>query len=148
MDRETNKSDQPQTGPRMKQVHVIQDNIQDKQRIVEENNMKSSELQSGKLTVAQYREKTNSRIKYHSTPNLKPKQLLNNNQSSNIGQGKKQYFSQTKTKNKIRRVEGYAPREEIVKIQGHPEISQEVLIQSLGNVRPIKASKSIMSTLK
>jgi hypothetical protein len=141
-------SDATIPGLKIKPIQIEEDFYDQMQRNIEKNKMKTSVVHSGKTSIIKDIGKTGTRIKYRSTADPKPKQFLGNNQSRNIGQGNKQYFSQAKAKNKIRRVKEYAPREEIVKIQGHPKISQEILIQSLGNVRPIKASKPTMNTLK
>ncbi len=132
------KYDAPQNGPKMEQVQVERDYYSNMQRAAEKTKKESFNSWIGKTAVVKDMERTNQKSKYHSAANAKPKQILNTNRSKNFGQGRDQINSKTKTRKKLGRVEGYVPREEMKKIDVHPPVSEEVLIQALGNPKPIK----------
>ncbi len=135
---ESKKHNAPQNGPKMKQVQVKRDYYRDMQRAAEKKKMESPNFQLRKIAVIKDMEKTNPKSKYQSAANIKPKQVLNTDRPKNFGQGKEQIYSKNKTRKKLGRVEGYAPREEMKKIDVHPPVSDEVLIQALGNSKPIR----------
>ncbi|NOQ96536.1 MAG: hypothetical protein GQ561_00065 [Calditrichae bacterium] len=135
---ETKKYDAPQNGPIIEKVQGERDYYSEMQRSAEKKKKESFNFQQGKIAVVKDMERTNQKSKYHSAANAKPKQVLNTNRPKNFGQGKEQIYSKNKTRKKLGRVEGYAPREEMKKIDVHPPVSEEVLIQALGNPKPIQ----------
>jgi hypothetical protein len=135
---ETKKYDAPQNGPIIEKVQVERDYYNEMQRSAENKKKESPNLQSGKIAVVKDMERTNQKSKYHSAASAKPKQVLNTDRPNNFGQGKEQIYSKTKNRKKLGRVKGYAPREEMKKIDIHPPVSEEVLIQALGNPKPIQ----------
>ncbi len=135
---ENKKHDAPQNAPKVEQVQVERDYYNEMQRAAEKTKKESSNSWIGKTTVVKDMERTNQKSKYHSAANAKPKQVLNNDRPNNFGQGKEQIYSKTKNRKKLGRVKGYAPREEMKKIDVHPPVSEEVLIQALDNPKPIQ----------
>jgi hypothetical protein len=73
---------------------------------------------------------------------IQPRRVLKTDRSHNIGQKSDQIYSQTKFRKRLKRSDGYAQRIEIKKIEGYSPVSEEVLLRALGNVKPLKASKS------
>jgi hypothetical protein len=135
------KTDHLSNGPRMNQIELKKDYYKDMQRIVKDKKMISTNLQSGKLSVSPVMSKRDSKVKYQSTADPKPKQNLKSDSYVNFGQNKEQYFSRVKSGHKLNRVKGHAPREKVVKIENHTQYAQEILIEALGNTRPIEASQ-------
>ncbi len=132
------KNEALQNGPVIEKVQGERDYYSEMQRSAENKKKESPNLQSGKIAVVKDMERTNQKSKYHSAANAKPKQVLNTDRPNNFGQGKEQIYSKTKNRKKLGRVKGYAPREEMKKIDVHPPVSEEVLIQALGNPKPIQ----------
>ncbi len=132
------KSNESSQGLKMKPVQIERDYYEEIQRSAEKQKMKSLDSQQEKVAVVKDVKRTNQKSKFHSAANIKPKQILNSDRPNNFGQGRDQINSKTKTRKKLGRVEGYAPREEMKKIDVHPPVSEEVLIQALGNPKPIR----------
>ncbi len=135
---ENKNHDELQNGPKMKPVKVERDYFDEMQRSVEKKKNESINFQPKKIAIVKDMEKTNQKSKYHSAVNAKPKQVLNTDRLKNFGQGREQINSKTRTRKKLGYVKGYAPREEMKKIDVHPPVSEEVLIQALGNPKPIQ----------
>jgi len=141
-------SDAARSGLKMKPIQIEKDYYEQMLRNTEKKKMKTRTVHSGETAIIKDISKTSKKTKYHSTANPKPKQILKNNYSPNFGKDRVQYFSRIKTKNKLQRVDGYVQREEIKKITGHPQYDQEILIEALGNVRPIKATTGKVESRK
>lgn len=131
---EKSKNDTPQKCPTVEKIQVEKNNSND----IQWSNVKNNDLPPGKIAFTRDAEKANQKSKYHSAANAKPKQVLNTDRPNNFGQDKEQIYSKTKNRKKLGRVKGYAPREEMKKIDVHPPVSEEVLIQALGNPKPIQ----------
>jgi hypothetical protein len=134
---QSEKLEQSTKGPKMKNVQVERDSFSDMQRPEEKKKKESFIQQSEKTAVVKDMDKTNSQSKIYSTESIKPNQIINKDGALNFGQGKGQVYSRIKRMKKIRRVEDIAPREEIKKIDGHTPVSEDVLIQALGNPKPV-----------
>ena len=132
------KDSAPRSGLKIKPVKVERDYYEEMQRSAEKQKMKSLDSQQEKTAVVKDIERTNQKSKYPSAVTAKPKQFLNSDRPKNFGQGREQINSKTKSRKKLGYVEGYAPREEMKKIDVHPPVSEEVLIQALGNPKPIQ----------
>jgi len=130
---ESKKSKTTKNGPQMEQVQLKENYYKRMQRIAEKEKMKSLDSQAEKKVAVRIMEKTNHQSKNKSSQNAKPKQILNLKRPYNFGQGKEKFFSKTETRKKLHRVEGFAPREEMKKIDVHPQVSEEVMIRALGN---------------
>jgi hypothetical protein len=131
------KNDMSQESPKVEQVEIQRDYFSDMQRSEEKKKRESFIQQSEKTAVVKDMDKTNSQSKIYSKESIKPNQIINKDGALNFGQGKGQVYSRIKRMKKIRRVEDIAPREEIKKIDGHTPVSEDVLIQALGNPKPV-----------
>ena len=135
------KSDSEQNGPKVEQVEIERDYFSDMQRSGQKNK-DVFKFQPEKTAVVKDMKKTNSSSKIYSSENVKPNQIIRVKEMNNFGQGKDQFHSQKKSGKKVNSVEGFAAREEIKKIEGHAPHSEEVLIQALGQPKPVKAKAS------
>jgi hypothetical protein len=133
-----NKDNKPSYGLKVKPVKVERDFYEKMQRSAEKKKIKSFDFQPGTKAVVREMENPNTKVKYQSTANPKPKQNVNNNSSTTFRKGNGQIYTRTKARKKLSRVEGFAPREEMKKIDSHPQISEEVLMRALGNATRIK----------
>jgi site-specific recombinase XerD len=137
---EKNNNSITKTDPKMNQVQLKLDYYMDMQKIEKDKKENTADRLSRDLKAVTKIVKSDSKIKYQSSSDVIPKQILKKDNSGTFGQEKVQYRSQKKIKNSLRRVEGYAPREEVVKIDGHPLYDPEIIYQAMGHTKLIEAS--------
>jgi len=135
--------DRDKNGPKMDQVQIKTDYLKDMQKIIEEHDVKSINVVKRKLKVRRLDDVKDSQMKFQTTGEKKPKQIIKSYPSENFGKGKLPYLSKAGSKNKLKRVEGYIPREEIVKIEGHPVYDPGLLNDILGQGKTLKVKSSI-----
>jgi len=136
------ENDTSQNGPKIEQVETERDYYKDMQRSKEKKNKDSFSIQSKKSIVVKDMDKTNSPSKIYSSDSVKPNQIINRDGAIHFGQGKEQIYSKSRIQKKLARVEGYAERVEIKKIEGHSPVSEEVLMRALGNPKRVEAKSS------
>jgi len=141
------KSENTENGPKMKQVLVEIDYFNEMSRAAVKTKNESSNSWGAKTAVVKDMEKINSKSKYYSTENVKPQQIIITDGEIQFGQGKEQIYSKKKSRKKVGHVDGIAPREEIKKIYGHSPVSQDVLIQALGNLKSVQAKSGKVKEL-
>jgi hypothetical protein len=140
---ETSKNtSQDQNGPQMAQVKLEADYHQDMQKIIKDKPVKSAGFKTRKFDVHRLSDVTRSQVKYQTTAEIKPRRILKYDPSDKFGQGKLQYKSKDRSKNQLKRVEGYVPREEVIKIEGHPVYDPSLLNDILGHGKMLKANTS------
>jgi hypothetical protein len=133
---------QLQAGPKMKQAQIDQVYFKEMEKNTETKGSGIPSINSTKLSEKKYEANSEFHVKYQSAENPQAKQILNHQQGKINAPAKKQYFSRTKSNSKLRRVQGYAPREKMVKMENLPQYSQDVLIEALGKSQTIKADNS------
>ena len=138
---ENNKSDlnTSKSGLQVKPVQIEEDYYKEMQRITEKNKLKTRKMHSGKTPIIKDRTTIHARVKYRSEESLIPKRMLKHNTSGKFSRNNQQFKSRIKGRNQLNRVEGYAPREEVVKIDSHPQYDPEILYQASGHTKSIKA---------
>ena len=133
---------QLQAGPQMKQAQLDQVYFKEMEKNTDTKESGIPSINSTKLSEKKYEANSEFQFKNQSVAESKAKQILNRQQGKITAPAKKQYFSRTKSNSKLRRVQGYAPREKMVKMENLPQYSQDVLIEALGKSQTIKADNS------
>ena len=127
-----------QSGPKIEQVQVKRDYYRERQRSVEKQKQESLKLETGMINILNGTGKTTLPSSYQPAVNVKLKRFLNKDGPKKFSNGNDQRNRTIVTIKKVGHVEGLAPREEIKKIDIHPPVNKKILLQALGNPKPIQ----------
>jgi len=132
------KNSTAQSGPKIEQVQVKRDYYRERQRSLEKQKQESLKLEPGIVTIPNGTGKTTLPSNDQPAVNVKVKRFLNKDRPKKISNGNDQINKTKVSRKKVGHMEGLVPREEIKKINVHPPISKEILLQALGNPKPIQ----------
>ena len=90
------------------------------------------------ITILNGKEKSTLPSNDQPAVNVTLKRFLNKERPKKISNVNDQINRTTVTRKKVGHLEGLAPREEIKKIDFHPPVNKEILLQALGNPKPIQ----------
>ena len=133
------KDSAPKYGLKMKPVQVKRNYREKMQQSVEKQRIKSFDFQSRTKAVVREMDNPNTKVKNSLTATQKTKQQVPENSSITFRKGSGKIYNHTKSRKRLNRVEGFVPREEMKKIDGHPPVNKDILRQALSNRKPIKA---------
>jgi len=132
------KNSTTQNGPKIDQVQVKRDYYRERQRSLEKQKQESLKLELGMKTIPNGTEKTTLPSNDQPAVNVTLKRFLNKDRPKKISNGNDQINRTAVTRKKVGHMEELAPREEIKKIDVHPPINKEILLQALGDPKPIQ----------
>jgi hypothetical protein len=130
---------EPRHGLKMRPVEVEKDYYEVMQRSVNKQKTKSLDVQTRTKAVLKDMKSSSKKIEYQSITNPKRTQKLNENSPTRFKRDNGQLYLASKNRKKLGRVEGFVPKEEMKKNDGHPPVNEEMLKQALGNRKAIEA---------